>query len=63
MFTPLLCLAFFLYGVSGLLFEILWFRLSGLAFGNSLWTGAVMPASFMGGLAFGQALAAHESHF
>jgi spermidine synthase len=48
----------FLSGIGALLFETLWLRLSGLAFGNSVWAAALILSSFMAGLALGNALAA-----
>jgi len=48
----------FLSGSSALLFETLWLRLSGLAFGNSIWAAALILSSFMAGLALGSAIAA-----
>src|SRR5215471_739574 len=48
----------FLSGVSALIFETLWLRLSGLAFGNSVWAAALILSSFMAGLALGNAIAA-----
>lgn len=48
----------FLSGVSALLFQTLWLRLSGLAFGNSVWSAALILSSFMAGLALGNAIAA-----
>src|SRR6266566_1534077 len=48
----------FLSGSSALLFQTLWLRLSGLAFGNSLWSAALILSSFMAGLALGNAIAA-----
>src|SRR5947208_5316646 len=48
----------FLSGCSALLFETLWLRLSGLAFGNSVWSSALILSSFMAGLALGSAIAA-----
>src|SRR5215831_6913581 len=48
----------FLSGLGALIFETLWLRLSGLAFGNSLWAAALILSSFMAGLALGNALAA-----
>jgi spermidine synthase len=48
----------FLSGVGALIFETLWLRLSGLAFGNSIWAAALILSSFMAGLALGNALAA-----
>jgi len=53
----MLNLAFFLSGASALLFETLWFRLAGLALGNSVWASSLVLASFMGGLALGNGLA------
>jgi spermidine synthase len=47
----------FLSGCSALLFETLWLRLSGLAFGNSVWSAALILSSFMAGLAVGSAIA------
>jgi spermidine synthase len=48
----------FLSGIGALLFETLWLRLSGLAFGNSAWAAALILSSFMTGLALGNAIAA-----
>ena len=48
----------FLSGTGALLFETLWLRLSGLAFGNSVWAAALILSSFMAGLALGNAIAA-----
>src|SRR6266516_1249383 len=48
----------FLSGIGSLIFETLWLRLSGLAFGNSVWAAALILSSFMAGLALGNAIAA-----
>jgi spermidine synthase len=48
----------FLSGVGALIFETLWLRLTGLAFGNSVWAAALILSSFMAGLALGNAIAA-----
>ena len=48
----------FLSGIGALIFETLWLRLSGLAFGNSIWAAALILSSFMAGLALGNGLAA-----
>ncbi|MBA3272511.1 MAG: spermidine synthase [Chthoniobacterales bacterium] len=48
----------FVSGSSALLFQMLWLRLSGLVFGNSVWSAALILSSFMAGLALGSALAA-----
>lgn len=50
--------AFFLSGAAGLLFETLWFRLAGLAFGNTAWAAAIVLSSFMAGIAIGNLAAA-----
>ncbi|HEU5245777.1 MAG TPA: hypothetical protein VFU09_01680, partial [Candidatus Udaeobacter sp.] len=46
----ILCGVLFLSGVGALIFETLWLRLSGLAFGNSVWATALILSSFMAGL-------------
>jgi predicted membrane-bound spermidine synthase len=51
----------FLSGMGALIFEILWLRLSGLAFGNSVWAAALILSSFMAGLALGNAIAASST--
>ncbi|MEE2663625.1 MAG: fused MFS/spermidine synthase [Myxococcota bacterium] len=59
--TPAIRLAsalFFASGAAALVFETLWFRRAGLAFGNSVWAGALVLSSFMAGMALGNALAA-----
>src|SRR5438105_5466486 len=48
----------FLSGISALIFETLWLRLSGLTFGNSIWFAALILSSFMAGMALGNAFAA-----
>src|SRR5881392_2798886 len=48
----------FLSGIGALIFETLWLRFSGLAFGNSIWAAALILSSFMAGLALGNAIAA-----
>ena len=56
--TRALCLVFSASGAAALLFETLWFRQAGLALGNTVWATALVTASFMGGLALGNAFAA-----
>src|SRR2546426_9534416 len=56
--TTLLCGVFFASGFSALVFETLWFREAGLAFGNSVWASSLVLSAFMAGLAVGNALAA-----
>jgi predicted membrane-bound spermidine synthase len=54
----ILSVVLFLSGISALIFETLWLRLSGLTFGNSIWAAALILSSFMAGLALGTAIAA-----
>jgi predicted membrane-bound spermidine synthase len=54
----LLCVIFFFSGAAGVLFETLWFRVAGLTLGNSFSASSIVLASFMAGLATGNALAA-----
>jgi spermidine synthase len=56
--VAVLCAVLFLSGTGALIFETLWLRLSGLAFGNSVWAAALILSSFMAGLALGNAVAA-----
>src|SRR5215470_9425190 len=56
--VAVLCGILFFSGIGALIFETLWLRLSGLAFGNSVWAAALILSSFMAGLALGNALAA-----
>src|SRR6476469_9155375 len=56
--VAVLCGVLFFSGTGALIFETLWLRLSGLAFGNSTWAAALILSSFMAGLALGNALAA-----
>jgi predicted membrane-bound spermidine synthase len=51
--TRRLSAIFFLSGAASLLFETLWFRLAGLAFGSSAVASAIVLAAFMSGLALG----------
>src|SRR3989440_7148991 len=56
--VTILCSILFLSGTGALIFETLWLRLSGLAFGNSVWAAALILSSFMAGLALGNAIGA-----
>jgi predicted membrane-bound spermidine synthase len=49
---------FFVSGIAGLTFETLWFRLAGLALGNSVWSASLVLAAFMAGLTLGNGLVA-----
>jgi predicted membrane-bound spermidine synthase len=57
----LLQLIFFISGAAALIFETLWFRQAGLTFGNSVWASSMVLASFMAGLALGNALSRRAS--
>ncbi len=58
--SRLLCTIFLISGASALMFETLWFRQAGLAFGNSIWASALVLSGFMAGLALGNGLAVLE---
>src|SRR6266550_7016597 len=58
MLSLLLSAVCFASGASALVFETLWFRQAGLAFGNSIWASSLVLSGFMAGLALGNALAA-----
>jgi len=53
----ILCAVAALSGCAALVFETLWFRVAGLVFGNGLWASSIVLASFMAGLAIGNAFA------
>jgi len=56
--SRVLCTIMFVSGAAALLFETLWFRQAGLAFGSSVWASSLVLASFMAGLAVGNGLIA-----
>ena len=58
--AALLYILFFVSGASALIFEMLWFRQTGLALGNSVWASALVLSGFMGGMAMGNLLAARQ---
>ena len=51
--TRLLYFVFFLSGASGLVYEVIWVRLTGLVFGNTSFSIATVLGAFMSGLALG----------
>jgi spermidine synthase len=51
------CAIFLFSGAAALVFETLWFRQTGLVLGNTVWASALVTASFMAGLALGNAFA------
>jgi spermidine synthase len=57
----LLSFAAFSSGAAALLFEALWLRLAGIMLGNTVWASSIVLASFMTGLALGNALAARRA--
>ncbi len=54
--TIILSFIFFLSGASALILEALWFHLSGINLGNSVWATSLVLSSFMAGLALGNGL-------
>lgn len=53
----ILYLLFFVTGVSGLIYQVVWVRMFGLIFGNTIYASSTVLAAFMGGLALGSYLA------
>jgi len=51
--NAILYLSFFLSGVAGLIYEVLWARYLSLIFGNTAYAHTLVLATFMGGLALG----------
>lgn len=51
--TRLLYLIFFASGATGLVYEVIWVRLTGLVFGNTSFSIATVLGAFMAGLALG----------
>src|SRR5215475_9683697 len=49
----ILYLIFFLSGATGLVYEVIWVRLTGLVFGNTSHAISVVLGAFMAGLALG----------
>src|SRR6266581_3712411 len=54
----LIAICFVLSGATGLIYEVLWARMLGLVFGVTTLAIGLVLAAFMGGLAFGSAIAA-----
>ncbi len=50
----ILYMSFFLSGVAGLIYEVLWARYLSLIFGNTAYAHSLVLATFMGGLALGR---------
>ncbi len=53
MHIRLISLVFFLSGCSALAFETVWFRMTSIALGSSVWSAAAVLSAFMAGLAIG----------
>src|SRR5215467_13723803 len=51
--SSILCVIFFLSGATGLVYEVIWVRLTGLVFGNTSQAISIVLAAFMAGLALG----------
>lgn len=54
----IICTIFFVSGMAALVFEALWFHITGLVFGNSVWATSLVLSSFMAGIATGNGLVA-----
>jgi len=61
MIPPALLLVFFMSGMAGLLYEVVWVREFGLMFGNTLYSAALVSGVFMVGLGAGGLVAGHLS--
>ncbi|MDH3545457.1 MAG: spermidine synthase, partial [Gammaproteobacteria bacterium] len=51
--TRVLYFIFFASGAAGLVYQVLWLRLTGLVFGNTSYSIAIVLGAFMAGLALG----------
>ena len=51
--TRLVYLLFFCSGVSGLIYQVVWVRVFGNVFGNTIYSASVVVAVFMVGLGIG----------
>src|SRR5215467_13377741 len=51
--SSILYVIFFLSGATGLVYEVIWVRLTGLVFGNTSHAISTVLGAFMAGLAFG----------
>jgi predicted membrane-bound spermidine synthase/tetratricopeptide (TPR) repeat protein len=54
--SPLVCVLFFLSGISALIYEIVWTRMLTLVFGHTVYSVSVVLAAFMAGLGLGSYL-------
>jgi spermidine synthase len=61
--TTIVCLIFFLSGASALIFEVVWFQVCGIAFGNSIWATTIVLSSYMLGLGLGSGLVAFKGRY
>jgi spermidine synthase len=51
--ASLIYLLFFFSGVSGLIYEVIWVRMFGNLFGNTIYSAAIVTSVFMLGLGVG----------
>ena len=54
--TRIIFLLFFFTGISSLVYQVIWVRMFGLVFGNTLYASSAVLAAFMAGLALGSFL-------
>ena len=55
--AALIFLLFFFSGISGLIYEVVWVRMFGNLFGNTIYSAAIVTSVFMLGLGLGSYLA------
>ncbi|MBD3321638.1 MAG: hypothetical protein GF350_11140 [Chitinivibrionales bacterium] len=58
--TTRIAILFFISGCSGLIYQIVWGRMFGLVFGNTVYAYSTVLAAFMGGLGIGSLLAGRQ---
>ena len=57
----MVALLLFLSGAAGLIYQVAWVRLLGLAFGVTVFAISTVLAAFMGGLAIGSLVGGHRA--
>ena len=57
--SPIIYFIFFLSGISGLIYEVVWTRMLTLVFGHTVFSVSIVLAAFMAGLGLGSYLWGH----
>jgi len=60
-YLPFIFLVFFVSGMTGLIYEVLWSKYLSNIFGSSTYASAIVISVFMGGLAFGNYFLGHRA--